>query len=94
METLGQCHLNFEDTNYKETQYYARLSFFDLNNIKMKESIEEGNKNFLSSCEIKNEDYNKIVKCNEKSVYAFDENNHQILIKILTAVRKTEKNVK
>jgi len=91
---LNKCNLNFESKE-EEPQYYSEIQIYlfeNLNNPILE--ILNGNKNLISSCEIQNENYQKLAKCSEKKFYTLDAENNQYLIKILSIVRKTEKNVK
>jgi hypothetical protein len=96
--SLKNCHLDFsvESGNNWENnlQYYFKVEIFGIDDLKnSKVSFFEGNKNLVSSCEIENENYNKLAKCFEERFYAVGEDNEQYLIKILSIVRKSEKNV-
>lgn len=94
---LNICKINFnaENTNnWKDDQYYFSLDFFKVDDSTISIfNIKKGNLNLASSCEIqKTKEYSKLAKCVEKRFYAVG--NDQYLIKILSVVRKTEKNVK
>jgi hypothetical protein len=94
---LNNCHLNFgvEEDSWKDLQYYFDVAVFDADNLGApKTEFSEGNKNLISSCEIANENYDKLAKCVTGKFYAVDKDKNQYLIKILSIVRKTEKNVK
>jgi hypothetical protein len=91
-DILRDCNLNFEDSNYNEIQYYNQVSFFDINGNKISES-SAGNMNLISSCEIENENYKKLAKCNNEKFYS-TLNGQGVVIKVLSIVRKTEKNTK
>jgi len=89
---LGECHFNF-NTNNNEGQYYIEIEFYDFSNSQLLDfEITEGNvnlKNFL-------EDFprsNSIVS-SSKSFYVLNDKNEELIIKILSIIRKTEKNVK
>lgn len=99
---LENCDLIF-DTEKEfdweiERQYFFEVEFYSLENLDSSLFlISEGNLNFKQDCFIENkkgEDYEKLVKCEEKRFYSLDENDNQYLIKILSGVRKSEKNVK
>jgi len=94
---LVNCHLNFgvEETWEDIPQYYTEINFYDANDLNTSVfEILEGNKNLISSCEIQEEkEYKKEARCVEKSFFSLHEEN-LYLIKILSIVRKTEKNVK
>lgn len=94
---LEICNVNF-DVEKKwedEPQYYVEINFYkpgDTDNPIFE--ISNGNKNLISSCIIQNEEYEKLARCVEKRFYSLTENNNQYLIKILSIIRKSEKNVK
>jgi len=93
---LKMCHLNFTSSEWKEEQYYAEVNFYklsDLNNPVL--NVQAGNKNWLAYCNIQeNKEQENFPQCVQKSFYSVDEANNQYIIKILTAVGKSEKNVK
>ena len=90
---LQNCYLIFEtEKTWEDLQYYFDVEVFNLDESLIT-SFSEGNKNLISSCEIENENYEKLAKCNEGRFYAAGKNNEQYLIKILSIVRKSEKNV-
>lgn len=89
-DLLRDCGLNFKDSTYEEIQYYVNVEILDLSKNAIRQ-FEAGNKNFVSSCEIANEDYGKLARCSERSFYTTSEG-IGIKIKILSVVRKTEKN--
>lgn len=96
---LDICHINFETEDYEEwkqiPQYYLDLKFYnasDLENLVFE--ISKGNNGLISDCNIQEEkEYQKTAKCIEKDLFSFSGEN-LYLIKILTVIRKTEKNVK
>ncbi|MCW8965126.1 MAG: hypothetical protein OQK82_00355 [Candidatus Pacearchaeota archaeon] len=97
--SLRNCHINFSvesDNNWDESlQYYFSVKIFNVDDLKNSKVVfGEGNKNLVSSCEIENENYDKLAKCNEERMYALGKDGEQYLIKILSIVRKSEKNVK
>jgi len=94
---LKECHLNFdvEDVyDWKELgQYYIEIKFYDFNqNLDLNFDISEGNINLKENCDKEGENF---PFCSERSFYTLDKNNKnkQYEIKILSIVRKTEKNV-
>jgi len=96
---LEECHLNLnsEDIFGGIPQYYLEIHFFNSNNLeKSLFNFSEGNLNLISSCEIQKEkEYQREAVCLEKEFFSLDKFNEELyLIKILTIVRKTEKNVK
>jgi hypothetical protein len=93
---MENCHLIFNSTEWEEEQYYAEVNFYkmeDLDNPFLE--IKKGNSDFVGSCELQGDkNYKKLAKCNEGNFYSVDNANNQYIIKILTIVRKSEKNVK
>ena len=79
---LEICHLNFnvEDTQgwREQRQYYVEVSVF---------GITKGNVNLKDFCERKEKN------CVQRSFYVLDKEGKSYEIKILSVVRKTEKNV-
>lgn len=91
-----KCNFVFETELKSETEeYFLRAEFYDLNNEKVL-SISEGNSNIYSDCKIGEEKYKKLPKCVEREFYSLNpfSENEIFKIKILSAVKKTEKNVK
>jgi len=89
---LEDCNLNFNDLSYTEVQYYSRLELYNPDSQKISES-SAGNSNLESSCELSSEDYKKLARCNTEQLYSTI-NGQGITIKILSIVRKSEKNTK
>jgi len=89
------CRITFdvEDMQgWEGPQYYWSVRFYDMNGIEVFGRFT-GNLNLLSSCELqKEEEYDKLAKCVERRFYAVGAG-EQYLVKILSVVRKTEKNV-
>ena len=87
---LEICNINFNTgDSFEGSQYYLEVNL-DGNQI-----VSEGNKNLISNCGYESEiEKNNLAKCVERSFYSLDENENPILIKILSIVRKTEKNVR
>ncbi len=91
---LENCHITFEtENNWQDLQYYFSVNIFEINE-NLLVSFDKGNKNLVSSCEIADENYEKLARCVEGRFYATGEEGKQYLIKILSIVRKSEKNVK
>ena len=95
-----KCHLNF-NSEFDKIQYYVQIDFYDFktftNSSVPAETISDGNENLKSDCELQKSSKNNFKiqsKCSEKSVYSIDDKNVPYLIKILSVVRKTEKNVR
>ena len=90
---LEECNLNFgndKDEYYVEVEFY----YFENYNSENKEpffNIVKGNINLKSFGEIASAS-NSIFK-SEKSFYVLNENNEELIIKITSIIRKTEKNV-
>ncbi len=95
-EFLEMCHLNFQTVEWEEEQYYAQVEIYKLENMNSPFlEINAGNSNWLSSCALQaDKEMERLAKCVRKSFYSLDDSNNQYIIKILTVVRKTEKNVK
>ena len=94
---LENCNLNFniEDTyDWREQgQYYIGIEFFQEENLVFE--ISEGNKNLISSCGIEREvEKERLAKCVEREFYSLDSTGNVHSVKILSIVRKTEKNVR
>ena len=101
-----ECNLNFK-SEFDKGQYYIQVDFYNLatfetGNINEKSvilskpitTIFDGNENLKADCEIQKEkDFEKQSKCSEGRFYAIDEDNKPYVVRILSAVRKTEKNV-
>ena len=94
---LERCSLNFEaEKDWEEPQYFISVSFTPYSK-NMREPIFEissGNPNWESDCSLKDEKYEKLVTCTEKSFYGVHKSGKIYLIKITSMVRKSEKNVK
>ncbi len=93
---LEKCHLAFESEVWELPQYYTEINFYNSSDLDSSVfNITKGNKNLVSGCVIQEEkEYEREVKCVEEEFFSFDENNNLYLIKILSIVRKTEKNAK
>ena len=80
--------------NIDNGQYYFEVYFNNFTSGKSLNSVKEGNGNLLADCKAQDvKEHKKLSKCFERSFYAVDGKNNPYSIKILTAVRKTEKNV-
>jgi hypothetical protein len=89
---LDNCHLNLSD------EYFYEITFYKVGDVAnpfldyfLKTS--GGNLNLAASCEISDEDFSNLPTCINRSFYSLDNANNQYIIKILTAVKKTEQNV-
>lgn len=98
---LKECNLNFnveEGYGSEAPQYFFEVNFYkveDLSNSAF--YLYAGNMNLGADCSIQKEskkDYDKLSKCVERRLYALDSSNNQYLIKIVSGVSKSEKNVK
>jgi len=93
---LKECGIVFEaEEKWKdEEQYYIGIDFYGIDDIENSLfNIFEGNLNWRSSCKSQ-EEFEKLSVCVNNKFYSVDEENNQYLIKILSIVRKTEKNVR
>jgi len=93
---LEFCDIDFSvESDWQETQYYLKVDFFKVGDTSTPVfSIEKGNLNFISSCNVQaQKDYKKLAQCQEKRFYSV-KNDQQFLIQIITAVAKSEKNVR
>lgn len=95
-----RCNFNFNvEEGYRETmQYFYRVEIYSIDNLATPVfNFYDGNINWESECYIKkdnNKEYARLAKCTEKRFYAVGEGNKQYLIKILSVIGKSEKNVK
>ncbi|GIU68527.1 MAG: hypothetical protein KatS3mg001_377 [Candidatus Pacearchaeota archaeon] len=90
---LDRCSLTFDTEDsfgWKNDQYYIETNFYDLNSGNLIHSLNQGNPSLKNFCNIKGENF---PVCLEKTLYTIDKQNNQYQIKILSIVRKTEKNV-
>ena len=97
-----RCNINFDvEEDYgdeNEIQYFYRVNFYlirDLNNPVF--SVSDGNLNWEIECYVKKDnskEYKRLAKCTESRFYAVDSKDNQYLIKILSAIGKSKKNVK
>jgi len=93
---LKQCHLSFDSTDWTDEQYYTEINVYNLNYLNNATfSVNAGNNNWISFCALQqNSSQERLTQCVKKSFYSLDNSNNQYIIKILTVVRKSEKNVK
>jgi len=94
-----KCSFNFnvEDIYEDEAQYFYDVEFFTLDDTNNPQIyFSGGNLNWKNDCFLKkgDEGYSKLAKCDERRFYSLAEDGTQYLIKILSAVGKSEKNVK
>ena len=96
---LETCKINFNVEDEKgwdrDEQYFVRVQFFNVSSLQTPfAEISKGNEKWLSDCDINKKGvFDILEKCVEKRFYSVD-GNKQILVDILSIVRKTEKNVK
>ena len=88
---LEKCHLNFG--NEKE-EYYLEVEFYNFDDLEnpLNFNINEGNINLKAFSETSSSS-NSIFK-NEKSFYVLNEKDEELIVKIISIIRKTEKNVR
>ena len=94
---LDNCNLNLNvEDKWEKPQYYFEINFYkedDLTNSNF--TITLGDKALTASCNIQEEkEYKREVKCVEDDFFSLSETGELYLIKILSIVKKTEKNVK
>lgn len=97
-----KCHFNFNvEEGYGddgETEYFYEVEFYTLKDLTTPVfSFNDGNVNWKGDCFIKKEngkDYVRLAQCTEKRMYALSKGGGQYLIKILSVIGKSEKNVK
>lgn len=81
-----------------EIQYFYKVEFYEIRDLVHPEFvISDGNLNWEGECYIEksnSKDYLRLVKCKERRFYAVDSGKNQYLIKILSGVGKSEKNVR
>jgi len=94
---LKNCNLNFntEEIYKGKEQYYTEINFYKEDNLENSVfNISKGNKDYISDCEIsKVKEYKRNVQCVKRDFYSLN-GKDLYLIKILSIVRKTEKNVR
>jgi hypothetical protein len=95
------CNFNFnveKDYGEGEVQYFYKVEFYTVRDLVTPSfSFFGGNSNWESECFIKkenNKEYTRLAKCTEKRFYAVSGDRDQYLIKILSVIGKSEKNVK
>jgi len=94
---LEACNLNLDVENIhnwrEQGQYYLGVELFQ-DGAPVFE-VSEGNKNLISSCGVEKEvEKERLAKCVEREFFALDPIGNVHSIKILSIVRKTEKNAK
>lgn len=96
---LDICHinLNVESTWEKKPQYYFEIDFYNSSNLDDSIfKIFKGDRNRIADCNIQEEkEYKRTAECVENSFFSFEKGSGDLyLIKILSVIKKTEKNVK
>jgi len=93
---LKLCHLDFKTSEWEEEQYYTEVKIYKLSDMNTSFlTINMGNTNWLPSCELQEKKEERAFpQCFKDSFYSVDNKNNQYIIKLLTVVRKSEKNVK
>jgi len=86
-DLIGNCNLNLEDSTFMNDQYYVSLEVYHLDGQKI-DGVDIGRVDFVPVCNQEGE----FPKCVEKRVLLV--NGEEFIIKVLSGVRKTEKNVK
>ncbi len=93
-----ECHLNF-NSEFDKIQYYVEVEIYDFKTFESSSNpmkkISNGNENLKADCELQKSGKNNFKmqsKCSEKSFYSIDKKNAPYIIKILSVMRKTEKN--
>ena len=96
-----KCNTNFNvEEGYgdiNQIQYFYRVEFYTLKNtVTPVYSFYDGNTNWESDCAIKKDskDYKRIAQCKEERFYALNKGGEQYLIRILSVIGKSAKNVK
>lgn len=93
---LSHCNLNFNpDTIFTQNQYYVQVDFYPFQEIEPKKSFElsEGNKNWISDCNVK-VSKPKLPVCYHDSFLAKGPTGKLYLVKILSIVGNVDKNEK
>ena len=90
---LEICDLTFDtEEDWNRPKYYLGVEFYDPDNLVF--DFSKGNKNLISSCGVEKEiEKEKLARCIERDFYSLD-GDDLYLVKILSIVRKTEKNVR
>lgn len=92
---LFQCNLKLDSGEWDKTQFYVEVNFYDVQNLNDAFfTIKKGEGAFGEQFSIQEGEFERIVRGSEKRFYSVDNQDKQILVEVLTVVRKTEKNVK
>lgn len=91
---LINCGLRFDtENNWNEIQYYTNVKVYSISDLNNEiYFFEFGNKNFAPVCNLNLKEKDNLVKCVERRIYSTDNQKNQYLIKIISSVRKIEKN--
>lgn len=94
-DVFDECHLVFDSSEWDDEQYYAEVNFYKLEDLRNPVlNFNIGNNKWITSCDASDKDYERLAKCLKKSFYSVDGLGNQYIIKIMSVVRKSEKNVK
>lgn len=93
---LERCKLDFDShREFVLPQYYLEMDIYDSKNFKATNfSVVEGNLNLAPDCKLKVNEDKRVSKCFTKTFFAKGESDKIYGVRILTAVSKTEENVK
>jgi hypothetical protein len=101
INVMEVCSLNFhveDEVGFQEEeQYFFEIEMFEIGKESSKKVFSGGNLNWKGDCFIedkKGKEYKNLVKCSEERIYAGDGAANQYLIKIISGVGKSEKNIK
>ncbi|MDP2673183.1 MAG: hypothetical protein Q8O84_05205 [Nanoarchaeota archaeon] len=91
---LSECSLTFNVEDVygwgEQEQFYSQIEIYGFSNDVLVSEFSVGNKNLKDFCDKNGEGF---PKCVEREFYSLDKNDNQYKIKILSIVRKIEKNV-
>lgn len=90
---LEGCYINF-NSEWGDEQYFVHVQIYDTSSNSFFIESKKGNGDLDDECELqKGVEYRLSSKCYEDSFNSFTSKNKEYTIKILTAIRKLEKNV-
>lgn len=89
------CNLHFSTEKvWIEPQYFFRFEIRNFDSDEILFSSEAGNKDDAAFCDINlEEDEEKLAKCVQEEFYSPDNYQNKYRVRVLSVVRKTEKNV-
>jgi hypothetical protein len=91
---LQECSLNFDSNKeFEPPEYYVEVGFYPGAGPRESFSLMGGNKNYKQDCELEESLRKKLVQCSEREFFTLSPNGQIYLIKVLSIVRNTEKNV-